>query len=749
MPTLTEHTADVLARMLRRLPPSLWDTDPASNTLQRDVYKAFASQVAVWLENRSIARTMTLLLESEGVDLDTLLADYGLKRYLQRPDDYARQIAMQILWTPKATHYAVSTLADLLFELPHLTLRTGRGHVHVLVADTHEVTVPHSYWGLLSDEGLWYAVTVDGTVPTISQFPPPGMDLAPGERPLHWFTVKDAANAPWYVTIVGDTLAVSQAQPVWGTGTTEPFTVLNGLGEVWTMTVDAPLEVLVATEIVQDLPGFGYWDMTDAGGAPYALWMEANVPTIGSAPGGSTNQTPGGTALRWFAVLDEFGGVWYVFPEHGTLTTSQSSPGGVGTTTPFRLMDVDGTRWTLAVDLGEEALVATVIRPHDADVLVLSPNHPYTALQLRDSAQVPWWLSVNADLLQAQLTPTLPTGAVDVTPSGGPFGWLRVTDLAGTLWHAWPSTAGVLTVGTTAPGGRGVAYPQGLGDARGVLWHWGIVAGAFAVSNAPAVDYEGLATAVCLGDADGKHWFWRVRDGRLEWSQFLWPDTIDQSPWGELGWLEMVAPNSDTVYVYPTRQGLPVATLGPPSTSPWGWREPITFRDHAGQRWELVLTGASIGAPEYWRLSAEDGTTRYLWIEAEVPTVEPSPPAGGVDQFPADADWPCLTVLDELAQPWYLVMHGEELFMTPLVPFGTASPVLQIVQDALGNFWSLQARPSTEALITLTAVVWRVRVAPATGATIPLPPAALPIRDAVEAIGHVQAAGSLVTVLIT
>src|SRR5215813_14194720 len=103
MADLATDTADTLARMLRRLPASLWDIDPSSATLQRDIYKAIAEQLALWLENQAIARTMTLLLQAQGRDLDVLLADYGLQRYLQRPDAYARQIGEHILWHPTGT----------------------------------------------------------------------------------------------------------------------------------------------------------------------------------------------------------------------------------------------------------------------------------------------------------------------------------------------------------------------------------------------------------------------------------------------------------------------------------------------------------------------------------------------------------------------------------------------------------------------------------------------------------------------
>ena len=635
MPTLTDDTAAVLARMLRRLPSSLWDTDPASNTLQRDLYRAFAAQVAVWLENRAIARTMTLLLEADGVDLDTLLADYGLKRYLQRPDAYARQIAMQILWTPKGTHYAVATMADLLFDAPHLTLRTGRSHTHVLLADTHPITRPHSYWGMLSDEGRWYALTIDGTVPTISVASPPGLDLSPGIRPLHWFVVEDELSATWYVTIAHDTLVVSQTLPAWGVGTSEAFSVLDG----------------------------------------------------------------------------------------------------------------QGTTWELSVDSRTEALVATSTGTGVAEVSVLSPNHAFQALALVDSAAVTWWLAMDGGT--GALHATLPIGATDVTPSGGPFRWLRLQDLAGTFWYASPTTLGTWFVDTAPPGGLGTALPQGVGDAFAVLWHWGVAGNTFAMSDAPHIDYGGMATAICLRDAAGQGWFWRVRGGRLEWSAHLWPDTIDQSPWGDLGWLEVITTTGAVAYVYPSLQGAPVSADGPPSTSFWGWREPVTLIDATGARWQIHVGLATFDAVDYWRLTDEDGTEHALWIEGEVPTTAVSPPDDGVDQFPGELPFDWLTVVDERARPWYVALRGETLVVSALSPPAAVSPVLQSVQDLHMILWSLQYRRQPEALVTVETGPWRVGVSPVATVTIPLPTTAIALRDAMEAVHHVQAAGSLVTVLIT
>jgi hypothetical protein len=590
---LQATTDDMLARMLRRLPQSLWDTDPASNTLQRDLYQAMAAQCALWLEQREIARTMTLMREAEGVDLDVLLADYGLRRYLQRPDAYARQVGMQILWTAQGTLYSVAQLADLLFELPHATLRTGRSHQHVFVAATHPVTTPYSYWGLVSAEGLWYALTVDGGVPVISQRPPPGIDVSPGPHTLTWFTVQDALGAEWYVSIHGDTLRVETTPPA-GHGTREPFAVLDGLGQRWFFAMDLGSAALM-TVLDTGLAGFGFWDITAQNGTLYHLWIEAEVPMIATtAPGGATNQTPGGGPLAWFTVLDDHATPWYVTVQDTTLFLQSTTPGGLGTDVLPEFLDVTSQRWILSVHSGSAVVVATAVSPFNADLVVVAPEGPFAtqvafqAFQLVDSASVPWWLCIEADTLL--LTATLPAGAADVTPAGGPYHWWRLYDLAGTLWYAWPSTMGILVVETASPGGSGTVPPQELGDANGVLWHVGVdPAGNFGLSDAPPIDLAGRATAICMTDALGGRWFWRVHGHVLEWSSVLWPDTIDQSPWGELGWLQMLSTAGNVRYVFPTPLGDPTAAAGPPLTSPWGWKEPIELVDAAGTPWQFDI----------------------------------------------------------------------------------------------------------------------------------------------------------------
>jgi hypothetical protein len=753
MPTLAETSADVLARMLRRLPPSLWDSDPAASTLQRDLYRAVAEQCALWLEQRAIARTMTLLLEAQGVDLDTLLHDYGLKRYLGLADATARQVGMHLLWRPQGTLESLATLADLLLAtLPHRTLRTGRSHVHVCVALTHPVTVPYSYWGLVAaDTGQWYAVTVDAEVAVASPRPPPGLNVAPGPHTLTSFRVLDELTQPWTVSLRGDTLVVTpaaQALPG-GYSTTEPLHVLDGQGASWTLAVQSSHEALVAVQDVA-VTTLGFWRLREAeSGAVRALWVAGEVPTVGPTAPSGTDLTPGGAALDWVQASDEGGTPWYVHIEADTLLATRTQPAGSGSALPVDVLDAEGRLWRLTLHSGTEAVVTTLLRSSQNDLLVLAPAHAYEGVQLLDSGAAPWWLTIQAGL--AVFLPLLPAGAADVTPAAGPYRWLRLFDLAGAAWALAPSTAGALVVTTTPPGGLGTATPQALGDAAGVVWQLGVTAGGtVGTSAAPAVTYGGMATAICLSDASGARWFWRVRDGRLEWSAFLWPDTMDQSPWGDISWLQMTTTTSVPVYVYPTLQGGPTAASAPPLGSSWGWQEPVILVDSAGAAWHLVVVPTTLGAPDYWQVRDETGELASLFIEAEVPRTQPAAPAGGSDQTPGGTPLDTFAVREELTgrQIW-VTLTGDTLLADTAPISGVSAEAAMDLQDALGQVWHLDAHHGTEALRTLLASSqWRVRAQAEPLPTIPLSAAPLALRDAVEALAHIQPAGGLVTVRV-
>ncbi len=740
--TLSQATTDLCARMLRRLPPSLWDTDPASATVQRDLYQAIAGQVALWLEQREIARQSTLLLEAQGVDLDTLLEDYGLKRYLGLPDAYARQVAEQILFTPQGTLYSLAQLADLLlYDRPHRTLETGGSQVHVLLSDAHPITVPYSYWGLVSEDGQWYAVTVDGGVATIHPSPPPGLNVAPGPQTLHWFQVPDEHGDPWYVTIRADTLAVSQTLPA-GTGVDTPFLVLDGLGQRWTLTVDSLSETLVAT-LEPGLTVAGYWTLQDPLGTLYALWVEGEVATIATTPPAGVDQTPGGMPLAWITAPDAAGVLWYLSVEHDVLATTAVSPGGVGTFEPFEILGSGGDRWQLRVSLPDQALVTLAMPDPTDDLIALAPQHPYEAFQLADSTGALWWFAMQGGVLVG--TPTLLGGAQDVTPAGGPYRWLRMTDLAGQLWYAFPSTSGVLTTSLVSPGGAGTAAPRAVGARDGVLWHWGLVGGVLTYSESPHVDYGGMPTSLCLKDAAGAKWFWRVERGHLAWSPWLWPDTADQSPWGELGWLRVTNPPDPPLYVFPSLQGVPTAAEGPPLASFWGWHAPVTFRDSAGVSWHLMVAPTTPGPVVFWRIQTPEGVAS-LSIDAEVITLT-IPPITGDDQTPTAVPLDWFTVMDGLGNRWTVQPDGDTLVLSQLPLTGVGTDIPPRFQDAAGTFWVLTA--DAETLVSMpTSAGWSVTVDDDPPDLVPPLPGALPLRDALDALGHIQAAGSLVTVLI-
>jgi hypothetical protein len=593
--TRTDATALVLARLLGRLPTALWDTDPFHLTVQRDLLQAVAQQMALWLENRTIARQMTLLLEAEGLDLDALLHSYDLKRYLQRPDAYARQVGMHVLWVPKGTTHALSVLADLLFDLPHTTLRTGRHEVHTFVADTSPITTPYSYWGMLSQEGLWYAVTVDQELPTISQIPPPGVNQAPGPQTLNWFTILDATATPWYVTIAGDTLATQATMPTWGTGTAEPFRVLDGAGGWWELRYDAIQEHLYPV-LVTGLEPFGYWRVLSPDNGTYAVWVDRGDLVINPTPPAGRDETPTLAALDWFTVWDATDTPWYVAIQGDTVQIARVQPVGTGTAVLFRVLDGDGTWWGLHATAAVEALETFIITPAAPDITVVSPGHTFDAFHLTDSAAQSWWFSMDGSTMQ--LTPTLPVGATESTPAGGPFRWLRVYALDGQLWYGFPSVDGVWQIELTSPGGLGTALPQTVGNSFGVEWHFGATHDAtFATSESPRVALEGLATALVLNDADGVRWFWRITGNApfLEVSSVLWPDTVSQMPWGEISWLRLLNASGEVCYVFPAQDtGIPVVEAGPPLPSYWGWAAPVMMVDPNGQGWGLRVDSDNV-----------------------------------------------------------------------------------------------------------------------------------------------------------
>jgi hypothetical protein len=287
-----------------------------------------------------------------------------------------------------------------------------------------------------------------------------------------------------------------------------------------------------------------------------------------------------------------------------------------------------------------------------------------------------------------------------------------------------------------------------FGDSAGIRWRLGVRSNALVASNAPNVDYGGAPTSIALNDGSGARWFWRVRAGHLEWNRSLWPDTIDQSPWGEIGWLRMTNDVAQTVYVYPTLTGVPTATLAPPMNSPWGWLDPVFFRDSAGQRWHLTVTTHGTGLT-YWQMRAPDGTTVYLYVEAEVPTFSATAPSGN-DETPGGVALDYFTTFDATGQAWYVQIGDDTLTLTTATPSGIGHPQPFEGFDAGDLYWRFVADLGAEAVVTLNVSPAQiVRVVVDANTDVPLVAPALALRDVVDAIGHVQAAGSLVTVLVT
>jgi hypothetical protein len=595
--TRAETATRVLTRLLQRLPASLWETDPADPTIQRELMRAFAHPVALALENQTIARQMTLLLEAEGVDLDTLLTDYGLRRYLQRPDAFARQVGMHLLNIPKGTTHAVRVVADLLFDLPHVTLDTGLNQAHVFVADTHPVTTPYTYWSLVSQDGQWYSVTIDHGLPVVSTFPPPGLNTAPAGATLAWFQVRDQTQVPWYVIIEADTLAITETPPTWGTGTTEPFRVLDGAQGLWELRVDRDVPRLETVPITGP-EAQGYWRFASTDSAVvYALYVDAEVLVLSEVFPPGRDETPTMDPLDWVTVLDETQMPWYAYAAGGTLSLAHVPPPGQGTAAPFQVLDGRGNRWEAVVAAGPEALALALLAPVAAFATLLDPGHVFETVQLVNESAMPWWLSIVGGI--PQLSDTAPSGAVDVTPAGGPYRWLRLYDLAGTLWYGYPTTTlGLFDVSTTSPEGLGTAAVQTLGDDAGVRWHVGIdPAGTFAVSDTPRRSFDGLSTALVLTDAQEHTWFWRL-EGSLpffEVSDVLWPDSVAQTPWGQISWLAMRSEVGEVRYVFPeVGTGHPSVADGPPLGAPWGWSDPVLLYDATGQPWALEVESGDI-----------------------------------------------------------------------------------------------------------------------------------------------------------
>jgi hypothetical protein len=354
-------------------------------------------------------------------------------------------------------------------------------------------------------------------------------------------------------------------------------------------------EPVLATVLVTGLEPYGYWRVQSIDTALlYYLYVAGGVLVISTTAPPGRDETPTAAALDWFVAREPDGTPWYVVIEGDTLALTLVVPAGAGTDVLYQVLDEDGTWWALGVEAGSTALELRVVMPSGTTFALLDPAHPFEAVQVVASDATPWWLSIVGGL--PQLSDSLPLGAQDVTPAGGPYRWLRLYDVSGTRWYGYPTTSfGLWDVATTSPGGAGTAAIQTLGDDHGVRWHLGVVPeGAFAISDTPGRTFDGLSTAMMLMDAEEQMWFWRLA-GTLpffEVSRTLWPDSLVQMPWGQIGWLALSNPRGEPRYVFPeVGTGAPTVSHGPPVGAPWGWSEPVSLYDATGQAWSLVIEG--------------------------------------------------------------------------------------------------------------------------------------------------------------
>jgi hypothetical protein len=319
--TIEDAALVITQRMLRRLPASLWDQ--SLGTPQAQLYGSIALELARWLDAWALVRRCTLLQQADGIDLDVLLRDYGLMRFNRRPDAFARQIARQILWTPKGTLYSVQEVATLLTDAPQLCGRSGRLQPHWWVAMNQAVTMPRTYWQLGNALGeVWYLSFADNDI-CLSQYPPPGANSTPwpeGYTPvpgggppyyaggredvitLFWLQVPDETGVLWYLTLGTDgSCAVSLDLPITGPGTHTPVQLLDGHGEVWGLQVDRATRSLLMEPLSTPPTTPSYWRLRDPNGLDWIMAVNrgALITQRAPAPLGWIDMTPGGAPLDW------------------------------------------------------------------------------------------------------------------------------------------------------------------------------------------------------------------------------------------------------------------------------------------------------------------------------------------------------------------------------------------------------------------------------------------------------------------
>jgi hypothetical protein len=472
--TRDEATLRLLTDLLQRLPEALWNTDPTDPTLQQQLFVPIATELARWLEQLTNATKMTLLLEAEGIDLDRLLDDYGLRRYLQRRDPYARQVGMACLFRVKATLTALTRLADLLFDLPHVVLRTGLAEVHVLVADSAPITASTSYWTLTSRDGRRYAVTVKSGLGWISERPPPGLDVTPPGPQWAGVRVQDNLGAYWYLTIQGDTMHADRTPPAWGPASLTPLAVRSDNGVQWGFGVIAGtggLIPLVLTSGTPPLPvlnpmhPFQTVQVLDQVTTPHWLWIRHGIAHIDlAAPVGATDITPAGGPWRWLRLYGVGDSLWYGYPtSSGVWHVEQTSPGGLGTKAVQELGDQDGTSWRIGVMHSGTFGISNSPRVHLEGLA--------TALLLRDRNGHAWYWRIRVPGPIFEVADTLWPDTVVMMPWGS-ISWLALPTETGGTVYAYPivNIGSPMLAAGPPTGTWGWPAPLPLRDVTGQVW---------------------------------------------------------------------------------------------------------------------------------------------------------------------------------------------------------------------------------------------------------------------------------------
>lgn len=611
---------DFQTRLLNRLPASLWDQSP--ETVQGQLYGALATELARWFETRRVVRDATLLQRAAGVDLDVLLRDYHLKRYNQRPDAFAREIARLILWTTKGTLYSLQDLAQLFVETPQLLARSGRHQPHWWTAIMRPLLMARTYWQFGAQNGqVWYISLEENSI-AVGNFPPPGANMTPWPdgyaptlagpppyagglddvMPVYWCLVPDQTDALWYMSIAPDgAIALAETAPGPEPGTTQPLHLWDGQGGVWGVQVDRNEQSLTVVSLSTPPTNPTYWTLVDELGDPWILYMREGALTLERPPASLlwSDVTPGGVPLAWWRITGTTDAPRYAHVRHDPLVLiSDTPPPGDGTEEPLILRDSEYIRlWEGVIDAtGREIELHPIPEPppvSGAPLPVRDPGHVGQYLCLYDTLGQPWyiWRLPSGTM---QVCDSAPTTLVDATPPGGPFTWWRLEDRHQQPYAVWVDTGPRLRVGDSAPPGIGTAQPVALGSADSVLWHNGMpLSGSLGATDQPPLDFAQAPTCLIMNDPHGDRWFVRLNGltGGLVITAVLDPDVIPWQSIGELCWLRAPDPHGDLPrYIMVSSHYTLEVRHAPSVGQPWGLdARDCPLYDSEGYPWLLVI----------------------------------------------------------------------------------------------------------------------------------------------------------------